>query len=80
MKGGKVGRLYYATQAGVRPPTFVLFVNDADLFIDSYRRYIERALRDNVGYKGTPIRLLFRGKDKGGGTQGGAGGAAVPAR
>ena len=80
VKGGKVGRLYYATQAGVRPPTFVLFVNDADLFIDSYRRYIERALRDNVGYKGTPIRLLFRGKDKGGGTQGGAGGAAVPAR
>ena len=66
VKGGKVGRLYYVTQAAIRPPTFVLFVNDADLFQESYRRYLERALRDNVGFKGTPIRLLFRGKDKGG--------------
>ena len=66
VKGGKVGRLYYVTQAAIRPPTFVLFVNDAELFQESYRRYLERALRDNVGFKGTPVRLLFRGKDKGG--------------
>ena len=65
--GGRSGRIYYATQAGTRPPTFVLFVNDPALFPDDYRRYVERALRDSIGFPGTPLRLLWRGKDAGGG-------------
>lgn len=61
---GKKGRLYYCTQAAVRPPTFVFFVNEAHLFSDVYRRYMEKQLRANVGYRGTPIRLLWRSKKK----------------
>lgn len=49
-------------QAGARPPTFVFFVNDPTLFGDDYKRYMERALRDNIGLSGTPLRLLWRGK------------------
>lgn len=63
-RGGKKGRIYYCTQAGVRPPTFVFFVNDADLFPEMYRRYMEKQLRLNVGYPGTPVRLLWRSKQK----------------
>ena len=66
LKGGRMGRIYYATQAGTRPPTFVAFVNDPELFGEAYRRYLERAFRENVGFKGTPIRLLLRGKAAGG--------------
>ncbi|KAL2635903.1 hypothetical protein R1flu_007382 [Riccia fluitans] len=62
--GGKKGRVYYCTQAAVRPPTFVFFVNDAKLFPELYRRYMEKQLRSNVGYPGTPIRLLWRSKKK----------------
>ena len=47
---------------GVRPPTFVFFVNDAKMFPEGYMRYLERALRENVGFKGTPVKLLLRGK------------------
>ena len=61
-QGGRSGRVYYVTQAGKRPPTFVFFVNDPKLFPESYLRYLERALRENVGFKGTPIKLLLRGK------------------
>ena len=49
-------------QAATRPPTFVCFVNDASLFTDDYRRYLERQLRDNVGFPSTPLRIYFRGK------------------
>jgi GTP-binding protein len=49
-------------QAGISPPTFVFFVNDPALIGDDYKRYMERALRDNIGLSGTPIRLLWRGK------------------
>ncbi|KAL3683911.1 hypothetical protein R1sor_001933 [Riccia sorocarpa] len=62
--GGKKGRVYYCTQAAVRPPTFVFFVNDAKLFPELYRRYMEKQIRSNVGYPGTPIRLLWRSKKK----------------
>lgn len=58
----KRGRVYYVTQAATRPPTFVFFVNDAKLFTDDYRRYVERQLRDNVGFAGTPVRMFWRGK------------------
>eukprot|EP00878_Enallax_costatus_P023248 GHUV01024717.1.p1 GENE.GHUV01024717.1~~GHUV01024717.1.p1 ORF type:complete len:327 (+),score=101.97 GHUV01024717.1:120-1100(+) len=59
---GKQGRVYYATQAASSPPTFVLFVNDPRLFSDDYRRYIERNIRQNMGFEGTPIRLWCRAR------------------
>ncbi|KAJ4893424.1 GTP-binding family protein [Raphanus sativus] len=69
-RGGKRGRVYYCTQAAIRPPTFVFFVNDAKLFSDTYRRYMEKQLRTDAGFAGTPIRLLWRSRkrsDKNGG-------------
>jgi GTP-binding protein len=64
--GGRRGRVYYATQASARPPSFVLFCNDPSLFGEDYRKYMERALRENVGFQGTPLRLYFRGKSQAG--------------
>ena len=61
-KAGRKGRVYYVTQASTRPPTFVFFVNDPKLFPDTYKRYMERSLRDNIGFPGSPIRILWRGK------------------
>ncbi|KAJ7535605.1 hypothetical protein O6H91_12G039800 [Diphasiastrum complanatum] len=63
-RGGKKGRIYYCTQAAIRPPTFVFFVNDAKLFPEDYRKYVHKHLRQNVGFPGTPIRLLWRSKTK----------------
>uniref|UniRef100_A0A7N0TTE9 GTPase Der n=2 Tax=Kalanchoe fedtschenkoi TaxID=63787 RepID=A0A7N0TTE9_KALFE len=63
-RGGKRGRVYYCTQAAIRPPTFVFFVNDAKLFPDTYRRYMEKQLRTDAGFTGTPIRLLWRSRRK----------------
>ncbi|MBE7381204.1 MAG: ribosome biogenesis GTPase Der [Leptolyngbya sp. SIO1E4] len=59
---GRQGRIYYGTQVTARPPTFALFVNDPKLFGDNYRRYIEKQFRQNLGFEGSPIRLLWRGK------------------
>ncbi|KAL3718632.1 hypothetical protein ACJRO7_003713 [Eucalyptus globulus] len=63
-RGGKRGRVYYCTQAAIRPPTFVFFVNDAKLFPETYRRYMEKQLRSDAGFAGTPIRLLWRSRKK----------------
>lgn len=63
-RGGKRGRIYYSTQAAIRPPTFVFFVNDAKLFPETYRRYMEKQLRSDAGFPGTPIRLLWRSRRK----------------
>ncbi|KAK4564238.1 hypothetical protein RGQ29_006352 [Quercus rubra] len=63
-RGGKRGRVYYCTQAAIRPPTFVFFVNDEKLFSETYRRYMEKQLRTNAGFAGTPIRLLWRSRRK----------------
>ncbi|XP_068642499.1 uncharacterized protein [Aristolochia californica] len=63
-RGGKRGRVYYTTQAAIRPPTFVFFVNDAKLFPETYRRYMEKKLRSDAGFAGTPIRLLWRSRKK----------------
>ena len=49
-------------QAATRPPTFVFFVNDSTLFSDDYKLYMERQIRKDVGYPGTPLRLYWRGK------------------
>ncbi len=64
---GKRLKLYYMTEVSVRPPTFVIFCNRADLFHFSYQRYIENQIRETFGLTGTPIRILVRerGKDKG---------------
>lgn len=57
---GKRLKIYYMTQASVTPPTFVIFVNNAELFHFSYQRYIENCLRETFGFRGTPIRLVIR--------------------
>jgi GTP-binding protein len=61
-RGGRQGRLYYGTQVATRPPSFTLFVNDPKLFGDTYRRYVERQIREGLGFDGSPIRLFWRGK------------------
>ena len=60
---GKRLKIYYATQTGVKPPTFVLFVNVADLAHFSYVRYLENQIRKNFNYEGTPI--VFKIKARG---------------
>jgi GTP-binding protein len=55
-------RLYYATQAGIEPPTFIFFANDAELIHFSYRRYLENRIRDVLGFHGAPVRLVFRNR------------------
>ena len=62
---GRRGRVYYGTQAGVKPPTFVLFCNDPKLFPDDYRKYMERQFREQIGYPGSPLRIFYRGKQQG---------------
>jgi hypothetical protein len=84
-------RLFYATQAAVAPPTFVFFASDASAVHFSYRRYLENRLREQFGFDGTPIRLVFRDRSavklprrkktrsslaKGSGGSSGSGGAA----
>jgi GTP-binding protein len=59
---GKRLKIYYMTQVGVRPPTFVIFCNEAELFHFSYQRYIENKMREVFGFNGTPIRLVIRQK------------------
>lgn len=61
---GKRLRIYYGTQAGVAPPTFVLFVNDKELFHFSYLRFIENQIRENFGFLGTPINIIIRERKK----------------
>ena len=57
---GRILKLYYITQASIKPPTFVIFCNDKDLFHFSYQRYIENQIRDTFGFVGTPIRFIIR--------------------
>jgi GTP-binding protein len=57
---GKKLTILYATQGGVRPPTFVLFVNAPEIMHFSYLRYLENQLRQAYGFKGTPVRLVLR--------------------
>lgn len=57
---GRMLKIYYATQTGVKPPTFVMFCNDRELFHFSYQRYLENQLRETFGFKGTPLRIIVR--------------------
>lgn len=62
---GKRLRLYYMTQVSVKPPTFVIFVNDKELMHFSYQRYIENKVREAFGFRGTPLHFIIRErKDK----------------
>lgn len=62
---GKRLKLYYMTQVSVKPPTFVIFVNDKELMHFSYQRYIENKIRESFGFKGTPLHFIIRErKDK----------------
>ncbi|AHF07279.1 ribosome biogenesis GTPase Der [Desulfitobacterium metallireducens] len=61
---GKRLKILYMTQVGVKPPTFVCFVNDADLMHFSYKRYLENQIRKSFGFEGSPIHLVIRQKDE----------------
>lgn len=63
IKAGTQLKFYYATQVGVMPPTFVFFVNRPEMIHFGYRRYMENRLREFYPFTGTPIRLLFRGRE-----------------
>ena len=57
---GKRLKLFYITQVAVKPPTFVIFVNDKELMHFSYTRYIENRIRDTFGFRGTPLKFIIR--------------------
>ncbi len=59
---GKRLRIYYATQVSVKPPTFVVFVNEPELMHFSYERFLQNRLREAFGFEGTPIRILTRAR------------------
>ena len=60
---GRRLKIYYMTQASTRPPTFVCFVNDAELFHYSYRRYLDNQIREVFGLEGTPTRMVVRERE-----------------
>ncbi len=60
---GKRLKIYYMTQASTRPPTFVCFVNDAELFHYSYQRYLDNQIREIFGLEGTPTRMVVRERE-----------------
>ena len=62
-KNGKRLKILFATEASTNPPTFIFFVNDAELMHFSYKRYLENTLRKAFEFKGSPIRLIVRNKD-----------------
>lgn len=61
---GKRLKINYATQVAVKPPTFVLFVNEPELMHFSYQRYLDNKIRDAFGFEGTPIRIISRRKSQ----------------
>ena len=61
---GKRLKLYYITQVAVKPPTFVIFVNDKELMHFSYTRYIENQIRETFGFRGTPLRFIIRERNE----------------
>ena len=61
---GRRLKIYYATQQGVCPPTFVIFINDERLMQFGYQRYLENQFRKAFGFEGTPIRFILRERAK----------------
>lgn len=66
---GKRLKIYYVTQSASQPPTFVFFVNRADLFHFSYQRYLENQIRETFGLRGTPVRIVVRERGNDNGTK-----------
>jgi len=60
---GKRLKILYATQSGVKPPTFVVFVNEPEILHFSYERYLENKLRESFGFEGTSIKFIIRKRD-----------------
>ncbi len=63
-KRSKIPKIYYATQVATRPPTFVMFVNDPTLFAADYRRYVENALREALGFEELALRVIYRARER----------------
>jgi len=61
---GRRLKIYYATQQGTNPPTFVFFINDETLMHFSYERYLENQFRKAFGFEGTPLRFIMRERSK----------------
>ena len=61
---GRRVKFFFATQVGVKPPTFVIFTNSPDGIYFSYERYLMNRFREAFGFNGTPLKLIFRGRDK----------------
>ncbi len=61
---GKRLKILYSTQVKIKPPTFVIFVNEPEIMHFSYQRYLENKLRESFGFEGTPIHLIIRGKNE----------------
>lgn len=61
---GRRVKFYYATQVGTRPPSFAVFTNCPEGIQDSYERYLSNRLREAFGFSGTPLRFLFRGRER----------------
>ena len=66
---GRRLKIYYVTQSATQPPTFVFFVNRADLFHFSYQRYLENQIRETFGLRGTPVRIVVRERGNDNGTK-----------
>jgi len=60
MYKGKEMKVFYGTQVGIRPPTFMIFVNYPEGVLPSYKRYLIRVLQDRLGFSKVPLRLMFR--------------------
>ncbi|NSW89788.1 MAG: ribosome biogenesis GTPase Der [Firmicutes bacterium] len=60
---GKSLKIYYITQTGIKPPSFIIFVNNKELMHYSYERYLENQLRKTFGFKGTPIKFIIKEKE-----------------
>ena len=63
-KKGKALKIYYATQANVKPPEIVLFVNDSELVSEQYQKFLEKEIRSRFDFTGSPIKMVFRTKPK----------------
>lgn len=63
-KKGQRLKILYATQVKIKPPTFVIFVNEPEIMHFSYQRYLENKLREAFGFEGTPLQMIIRGKNE----------------
>jgi GTP-binding protein len=63
-RGSKAGKVHFSVQVGTRPPKFVLFCNDRKFFTDTYMQFLERKIRESLGFDGTPIKLFLKEKSE----------------